>query len=302
MKSFIPFLLLFLISVKIPVNAEDLPTLPLIDLVVLSDYIAVATLNETNIVGYPDRLNFKITDWLKTDSLYLAEEITLQYFSSYDFTDYLKMSGGKIETPIDRFLLFFSLSEEVEGQYGLTLSGFRAVSENGNFMLPMQLENPGPYRVISLNKDNPKIDTSLNFNSVVAKTKRMIQRTEKVFALNGIADRDERNTAILQWIRDHITELQDDDHFSENSFGFLREKVFLWVWHSGDDAAAWEALLLRQQLYPDFINPIMPIDSDDLPPFGTGEARDFFYEILTSNSYDTTEKAARPIAAYSLSC
>lgn len=82
MKLFIPLFSLFLFLVKSPANAEELPTLPLIELVILSDYVAVATLDETNTEGFPDQLNFKIINWLKTDSFTFDEQVSIQYFSS----------------------------------------------------------------------------------------------------------------------------------------------------------------------------------------------------------------------------
>lgn len=193
-------------------------------------------------------------------------------------------------------MVFFSRLEEREGQYGLTQTGFRTVSENGDFMLPMQIENPGGYEVISLNKNNPKVDTSYNFKSTVRKTKHMIQRTEKVFALNGIVDLEKRNSTILQWIKDHLPELKEQEFWGE-PWGSLKEKVFQWLWFSGDDVAAWEALLLKQQLHPDYIKPTMPVDADGIRPFGTDHARDFFYKILTSDSSSITKQV---LAIYQL--
>jgi len=289
MKFFMPFLLLFSFLVKTPVKAEELPTLPLIELIILSDYVAVATLDHTNTEGFPEQLNFKNINWLKTDSDSVNNKIAVKYFSSYDFSSLLTIEGDKIKTPIDKFLLFFTQPRDGEDKYRLTISGFRAVSKNGDFMLPMQLNNPGPYHVITLNKNNPAVDTSFNFKSFFEKTKKLIARTEKVFALKNIADSEKRNNAILQWIKANLPELKEQGLWEE-PWGSLREKTLQWLWFSGDDEMAWEALLLQQQIDNEWINPNMSVDTDGLRPFGTTEARNFFYEILTSDSSSKTEK------------
>ncbi len=282
------FLLLF---ISINLTAEDLPTLPTVELVVRSKYVAIAEFSDDN-KDYPNNLRFNVLTWLKKTPIKISDQIVIRGFSSIDTGSYLIKSNSNIECSVDRFLLFFNPPYEGEEKdhYDLFLSGFRGLSKNGEVLYPLQLENPGPYRIVKAESNWTGVNWPNEWNVLLDKVKEEIERTEQVFALRQIENMDTRNEAILGWIEKHLSELKNENSRNYDRWGSLTEDLFKWVWSSGRDTASWRVLLLRQQLDTFFVYPHIQIEDGARAPFGNPDARRFFIEKINDPNAGLVEK------------
>lgn len=279
-------------------NVEELPALPIIDLVYLSDCVLeVRPLSIThNSRHHEHRLSAMITTVHKGKAN-LAKDTVL-----VDLDLYAWPWGDSIPSGVN-MLVFGSIDDSTHlvPYFQPTLSGIY-LAHQGILYYPFQTDNPGPYYY----HDTKNI--ALTWNLLLTVTKRDIGLVDTILSIKNkqYTWQGERSDALFRWIQQHRDLWIQKPHLSwhDQNLGALSNDIFSWIMQGGVYSQSWEAICLYHELVPDDIYaPTGALTYDQYveypPPFQGVDAKYFLLNIVL----DTTQcNFERNLAALHLNC
>lgn len=255
---------------------EELPHLPIIDLVYQSEYVVTARPLSIRYAPLENRLLVEITTVLKGDNTLLRDSLLLHY------SDYTWPWGTLI--PANATLLLFINgvdSTTVAPYFYLTLSGIRILHDTSIYF-PFQHENPGPYTLYPSETTTP---AAIRWDSMLVEVKAGIVLMDSLLAIRDkrYEWNNERGEALFDWILHHKS------LFKQHQLGFLEWDIFSWIIQDGLYLPAWKAICLYHELVPDekYIpdgHILHDSNSEYQPPFAGPDALLFLLDI----ALDTT--------------
>ncbi len=279
-------------------NVEELPTLPIIDLVYLSDCVVeVRPLSINQGLGYYERrLLAEITTVHKGKASLVKDTV------SVDLDSYAWPWGESIPLGVN-MLIFGGIDDSTHlVPYSQpTLSGIYLARE-GVLYYPFQMDIPGPYYF------HDAKNMALTWDLLLTVTKRDIVLVDTILNIKNkqYTWQGERSDALFRWIQQHRDLWIQKSNFSwsEQHLGSLSNDIFSWIIQGGIYLQSWEAICLYHELVPDDINtPTGQLTYNQYveypPPFQGVDAKYFLLNIVL----DTTQcNFERNLAAIHLNC
>jgi hypothetical protein len=243
--AFLALLLLFA-----PASAEILPTLPLRELIVRAPVVVLAEPIDKARPGH-----FRVQEVLKGQAPRVGAEIEFQGLENC-----LNPGEQPEWARIDSAILF--LRPTGDGRLELIESGLRLHTRDGAVMWPVQLRNPGGFRMIP--------QPGLRWDALLERARSDSFETIHLRSAAELADPRRRNTLLLDWVERHRTDFTDGRNitwmrlspairnfgsegmdltdFDANGWGELQFLPFTRVLQSGVPDDCWRATNLYAEL------------------------------------------------------
>ena len=261
-------------------GGEDLPTLPLRELIIRSPDVVIAEpaapRPQATIAA-----RYHVLEVLKGNRVGKGEKIVIQGTDSYRLgSPPGEESEGQPSSNVSKALLFLEETSagNPDGQsFRLAPSGVRCLTADRQVLLPRQFINPGPYYLVA--------DKNSHWDGLVAQVKVEIPLIDAVLAMQRIDDPAGRNQTIFAWIEKHRSEFSGSwlrEEPKKPGWGSLEQKAFVWIVESGRPDDAWKALKLYREIglklerYPGY-SP----DGSSVRSFGSASGRKLLVGIAT---------------------
>jgi hypothetical protein len=264
------------------VRAEELPTLPVRELVLRADTIVLAEPLDPAAIQ-----RFKVIEILKGAGLKKDDAFDLVDLAPHNpqlpATDIQLAGQVPGQTGPDRYrvrqaLLFLGGNKGTadEPRFAPVLSGLRFLTADNQLIVPRQPKNPGDY-VLTLEPDGDWI-------TLLRETRADVAVVERVGFLKKLNDPRRRNPRLLEWIEQHRHEFGSANP-ERGGWGDLETDVFDWVLASGIPVDCWAAV----RLYAELNHGTLP--SLKGPAFGSREGRDFLLQVVLDEQALTSDRA-----------
>jgi hypothetical protein len=232
-----------LVMVAVSGRGEELPHFTPRELVVQADTVVWAVPLEG-----PALTCFRVLEVLKGNGVRAGDTLILGDLGRHDMQVYeeeLPQGQKPRKRTVVEALLFLNpdRGNAMPHHWQPLLSGLRFLAEDGCVLVPQQLRNPGSY-VLAVHHD-------LDWDLLVRELQADCAALRTLQAGKSLTRTGLRNRALLDWIRQHLTEFSN-----RGGWGELENDLFAWVLDGGSPEDAWEAVRLYAEVRHGAVPPL----------------------------------------------